>query len=387
MGNRKSISRIGIAMSGGGIRAAAFHAGVLKWMAEEGLLEKVEHVSTVSGGSLFAGLVFQSVACRWPSSRQYLEEVFPSIRTLLTSKCLQKHFLCRLILNPCNWRFALSRANVLASGIEHFWEVTSLITDLPKRPVWSINATTAENGRRFRFKNGVIGDYEIGYADAEPLKLSEAMSVSAAFPGLIGPFMMNTGQFQWRKREKWDSSMPEMTIPAAYRKIHLYDGGVYDNLGMETFFDMGKQALKIDSGVPIDFLMISDASSPFTRRSIPKALDPRRLLRVVDVLMDQTRSLRVRSFVNFLQKVPESGMYLQLGSNAVACIERYARERAGALKDIRPWLDGKDASRASSYKTSLARMRTEDFDLISRNGYETALWNSLVFREQLELNR
>lgn len=53
-------TKIGIALSGGGVRAAAFHAGVLKRLAERGLLEHVAHVSTVSGGSLFTGLVFHA---------------------------------------------------------------------------------------------------------------------------------------------------------------------------------------------------------------------------------------------------------------------------------------------------------------------------------------
>jgi predicted acylesterase/phospholipase RssA len=43
---------IGLALSGGGVRAAVFHLGVLKRLADEGLLESVSAISTVSGGSL-----------------------------------------------------------------------------------------------------------------------------------------------------------------------------------------------------------------------------------------------------------------------------------------------------------------------------------------------
>jgi predicted acylesterase/phospholipase RssA len=42
----------GLALSGGGFRAAAFHLGVLKRLRELGLLQKVDVVSTVSGGSI-----------------------------------------------------------------------------------------------------------------------------------------------------------------------------------------------------------------------------------------------------------------------------------------------------------------------------------------------
>jgi NTE family protein len=49
--------RIGLALSGGGIRAAVFHLGVLRRLAFERLLESVSVVSTVSGGSLVAAAI------------------------------------------------------------------------------------------------------------------------------------------------------------------------------------------------------------------------------------------------------------------------------------------------------------------------------------------
>jgi predicted patatin/cPLA2 family phospholipase len=53
--------RIGLALSGGGVRAAVFHLGVLKRVAAENLLEEVSAVSTVSGGSLITAAM-----SRWP---------------------------------------------------------------------------------------------------------------------------------------------------------------------------------------------------------------------------------------------------------------------------------------------------------------------------------
>jgi hypothetical protein len=47
-----SAREIGLALSGGGVRAAVFHLGALKRLAGEDLLEQVSTISTVSGGSL-----------------------------------------------------------------------------------------------------------------------------------------------------------------------------------------------------------------------------------------------------------------------------------------------------------------------------------------------
>ena len=43
---------IGLALSGGGARAMAFHLGCLRALQDRGILEKVQVVSTVSGGSV-----------------------------------------------------------------------------------------------------------------------------------------------------------------------------------------------------------------------------------------------------------------------------------------------------------------------------------------------
>ena len=51
------LRNLGLALSGGGIRAAVFHLGVLRYLAERGVMERVTHLSTVSGGSLIVAAV------------------------------------------------------------------------------------------------------------------------------------------------------------------------------------------------------------------------------------------------------------------------------------------------------------------------------------------
>ena len=55
----------------------AFHLGVLRRMAEQGLLERVSHLSSVSGGSLIVGLVLLENYLKWPSSQAFLDEILP----------------------------------------------------------------------------------------------------------------------------------------------------------------------------------------------------------------------------------------------------------------------------------------------------------------------
>ena len=69
--------KIGIALSGGGIRAAVFHIGVLRYLAENELLDKITYISSVSGGSLLTGLIYKFSDWKWPSNNEYIQEVYP----------------------------------------------------------------------------------------------------------------------------------------------------------------------------------------------------------------------------------------------------------------------------------------------------------------------
>ncbi|HVD49595.1 MAG TPA: patatin-like phospholipase family protein, partial [Gaiellaceae bacterium] len=53
--------KLGLALSGGGHRAAFFHIGVLACLAELGLLRLVQVISTVSGGSIVGALYYLHV--------------------------------------------------------------------------------------------------------------------------------------------------------------------------------------------------------------------------------------------------------------------------------------------------------------------------------------
>lgn len=325
------------------------------------------------------GLVFQLSECQWPSLEHYLSAVAPDIRTLLTTKSLQFDMFLRL-MNPLNWRYVLSRANILAKSIRSVWNVSGTLGQFAENPVWSINGTTAENGRRFRFKAGTMGDYETGYARANDFEAAAAMAISAAFPGGIGPLRIDTGSFKWLKRDGWDSQLQEQEIEPPHPYLHVYDGGVYDNLGMETLFDMGKQAFKTELTVPMNFMILSDAGMSYSRKKIPGPLNLRRFERIADIMSDQTRALRIRSFVNFLTKNQGSGMYLQIGSSPLQCIKTYARAHTvDSLLAAHRWFSAEEAKKAAGYRTSLRVMDPADYDKIEEHGYQTALWNGLVF--------
>ena len=77
--------RIGLALSGGGFRASIFHLGVLRRLAEAGWLNKIDVISTVSGGSIvgaFAALGWKDVLENggdWSALKTYIADPFLKI--------------------------------------------------------------------------------------------------------------------------------------------------------------------------------------------------------------------------------------------------------------------------------------------------------------------
>ena len=53
---------IGLCLSGGGYRAMVFHVGALWRLYEAGLLNTIDRISSVSGGSITAGVLAPQVA-------------------------------------------------------------------------------------------------------------------------------------------------------------------------------------------------------------------------------------------------------------------------------------------------------------------------------------
>lgn len=344
---------IALALSGGGIRAMVFHLGILKYLSEQNKLEEITHISTVSGGSLIIGLLLKENQMQWPTSSQYNEFLLPSLRKKLCTKSLMGG-MARQLLKPKNWYFLLSRANLLAFALRDEWGIDDKLVDLPVFPEWSINGTTAETGKRFRFKQKNFGDYLLGYASSKNFPLANALAVSAGFPGGIGPLVIQAESYEWKKRKAWnDPEGNQSIIPPLYSRFHVYDGGVYDNLGLEPFFNAGRGSLK--ESLPSNTqLILSDASTPLEKGFSLSKLNPWRLKRITDIIYDQSRALRIRTFVNYIQEDVDRG-------NLISIFDKIN--------------DGDICSSsvfASKFPTTLRRLTYEEFDKLFNHGYEVA---------------
>lgn len=360
---------ISIALSGGGVRAMVYHLGVLKYFAEQNAFERISNISSVSGGSLLIGLIYKENNYEWPSSKDFITKIYPSIRRMLISVDIQKKLFQFIIYRPWNWNYLFSnRAKALSKVINSVWGVSESLSKIPHAPEWSINGTTIENGKRFRFKNNTLGDYDTGYAEANNFSLSEALAVSAGFPAGIGPLTIKTNSYKWKKKPTWNGpDGSEVEIAPDFKKLHLYDGGVYDNLGTEPLFNSGTNLPKNGNAN----IFVSDAGKPLFKTKASFNLNPNRLARINDVIMDQSRSLRVRSFMSYLTANEGAGGYSMIGQHPKNFVIESEYNRFN-------WLSKEEVEFCSKYSTNLKAISLSDFDLISRHGYESTRGINIV---------
>lgn len=366
--------RIGVALSGGGMRAAVFHLGVLGRLAADGLLKNVSFLSTVSGGSLVAGLVYTLSGNRWPTSHQYDTVVLPEARHLLTTVDVQRAALVQLLRRPRRLVSPGRWANALSEVLELRWGITGLMKDLPENPRWVVNATSYETGKNWRFIRHRMGDYRSGYVSYPPVPVADAMAASAGYPVLIGFLELDTADYRWwRYRGSTGETEPHQP---SQRQVHLWDGGVYDNLGTEALIKPGKGFRK-----GFNFLVVSDASTALDEGK--RYLIVQQARRLLSVAMDQVRSLRTRMVFEHFGRHPGSGVYLLMAKTAREALaeaeiaeEVIERVVVGCAPDA-------EAREAAGFPTNLRKMKESEFDRLYRHGWEVADCNVRAHRPDL----
>jgi NTE family protein len=263
---------LGLTFSGGGFRATFAALGMLRYIADAGLLGSVRYVSSVSGGSIANGLL----ARHWPALRA---ERFTSaaLQRLVIDPAIDRvsgrSLKLTLIRNA--WRLVGSdtRTDLLAENFDDWFFGQQRLEDLDAEVRWVVNAANLVTGVRFGFERDVVGDYVVGLAPAagSGLRLSQAAAASAAVPGAFAP---------WK--------VERIPFPCATQPPLLLDGGVYDNTGLEVLD--GDRHQKV-------FTVTMNAGGLLRPGGYGKIPLVRELARANSLLYRQSTALRTRMMV------------------------------------------------------------------------------------------
>jgi NTE family protein len=180
---------------------------------------------------------------------------------------------------------------------KHLFAKTTL-QDLPDQPRFVINATNLESGVLMRFSKPYLADYRVGRINEPDLPLAVAVAASSAFPPVLSPCTVDLEHEDWITEDGNDLTGDEFR-----NEIRLSDGGVYDNLGLETAWKRYSTILVSDAGGHIE--ADADPSWDWVRQSV-------RILKVID---NQVRSLRKRQVIDSFKDKRRSGMYVGIRSH------------------------------------------------------------------------
>ena len=275
---RKPVQGTGLCLSGGGYRAMVFHLGVLWRLYEAGLLSNVNRISSVSGGSLTAALL----GLNWkklsfdPSALRadFVPEVVAPIRALAGETIdAEAIVLGSLLPGRVSDRIA-------AAYEEHLFGKATL-QDLPDEPRFVINATNIQSGAVWRFMKPYMRDYRVGEVKRPTVLLSRAVTASSAFPPVLSPVEMRLDPASFTPGSGLDLQHAPFTS-----KVILSDGGVYDNLGLETVWKRCRTVL------------VSDGGGKLQAEEEPKSDWARHAYRVLNLVDNQVRSLRKRQLID-----------------------------------------------------------------------------------------
>jgi NTE family protein len=286
---------IGLCLSGGGYRAMVFHVGALWRLYESGVLRATDRISSVSGGSITSGLL----GLKWsqlsfePARLQsdFVPLIVQPIRALAGETIDAEAIILGMALpGRVSDRVAAAYDEYLFGG--------ATLQDLPDQPRFVINATNVQSGVLWRFSKPYMGDYRVGRVRQPAVSLARAVAASSAFPPVLSPVEMRLGADAFAPDTGLDLQRPPFT-----RKVMLTDGGVYDNLGLETVWKRYQTVL------------VSDGGGKMKAEDEPRSDWARHAYRVLEVVDNQVRALRKRQVIDSLSTKSRTGAYWGIRTN------------------------------------------------------------------------
>jgi NTE family protein len=350
----------GLALSGGGYRAALFHLGSLWRLNEVGWLKHLAEVTSVSGGSITAaylGLVWNRLKFEENGTAgNFVEEIVPPVRDLC-SKTIDIDSVLAGLIDPFH-----RPIDYIASHYRQELFGKKTLLDLPsddKGPRFTIYATNLQTGVGVRFSRPYLADYHLGKIESPQIELATAVAASCALPPILSPLVIKLNQEDW---QDWDNEKGKRN-DVSFNKfklrhcLYLTDGGVYDNLGLERIWDRYATVLVSDAGAPF---RITTGSFGFRFSELLRAI------KAVNIVTEQTRSLRKRWLINDLKRGAVRGTYWGISTH----IRDYRLEAHGCEP---PLTDDNANTRSLSYiRTRLNCFNDSEQERLINWGYALA---------------
>jgi predicted acylesterase/phospholipase RssA len=436
-----AVKGIGVALSGGGHRASLFGLGALLYLGDAGKLPQVTSIASVSGGSLTNGYLAQAVDLTKADDGAAFEQAMAPFAKQLAQRGT-------LFATGMTWAYAVVLAVtglaaltlpwlLPVAGILQFvvfvgavlgwaelvasrrsWIAARALRRTLFSPTGSPTllsaihggldhvfcATDLQSAEQVYFAKSFVYGYRFGVGTPADLPLYDAVQASACLPGAFPP--------RWLRARRFGFHYPDDTVhpddPCPDRKdrppappgfLVLTDGGAYDNMADQWAIGRrGRSACFPDPDdthhEPRELIVVNAAAGrgwvPFGRSRIPGVGELLSLLRIKDVLYDQTTATRRRMLNDRARQAAQTGQGMRIGlvnipRSPFDLPKEFARygdaagERAravlAALGDTQRQWEQDATANATGVKTSLSRIGTEVSARLLHHAYVLAMAN------------
>ncbi|MCH7962769.1 MAG: patatin-like phospholipase family protein [Bacteroidetes bacterium] len=390
--------KIGLSLSGGGYRAAAYHLGTLKKLNEMKILEDIDIISSVSGGSITSAVyglngdnfpyfekalikgVMSSVIKGIIFSPRFLLVAFfiflfigLMIAFLFTNYAwISFILLVTIIFTLIKFQFFLLPISRLNEDLYNkFFFKGKVLNDFNNNSLIAINATNLETGRLFTFSKNKMSDSSYAYPrdKGEPITfknkqfpVSKAVAASTCVPFAFTPISID--KIFYTNENDFDRVNPK-----------LIDGGVYDNQGIHKITQEG-------SSYECDIIITSDAGNimPYQSRFQNTI---QLLIRTSEIFMNRIKNFQmIKNVYENSRSNKKEIAYFSLGWDLQNCIPGFISNlKNGAIID----------SVISAHNISKEEINNSEWDSITEKlknniGYDNIIAQS-PSKEELSIAR
>jgi len=330
-----SEKKFGLALSGGGYRAAGFHLGTLRKLHELGLLDRVDVLSTISGGSItgaalclskqsyaafeqemITALSTKSVIGYTLRSWEFIRTVLLALVSIGLSVTISFTRFAPFAVAPIivlvyiliRYQFKLFPAgSVIERAYDKFFFNEKKLSELCSRPLIAIGSTNLQTARHFTFSSNRMGDSVYAYQQppilfkAHEFPIARAVMASSCVPFAFTPVSIDKQFFA-------DPAQAALIDPK------LVDGGAYDNQGVHKLTEE-------HSEYNCSIVCVSDAGNKLPFAGLYNNTFTL-LLRTVDVFMARIKNFQMVQNLYHNQQGKQIA-YLSLGWDLDKCVSGF----------------------------------------------------------------
>lgn len=284
--NRK---KIGLALSGGGYRAAAYHIGTMRALHKLGILDKVDVISSVSGGSITAAYYALNKRKGYEQfEKDFLKKLKHNVlwMAVLYLVLVSAIFLFLVYITPKGYRVwtTIVVSTILwkcaykilpvSCFVERAYDLLffhgAKLDNIPQSPVLAINSTDLSTGNQFTFSQDRMFCFPYKntfHFRTKDFPVARAVMASSCVPYVFSPVKITKKFLDGEGKVK----------------PYLVDGGLYDNQGAHRFEGS-------DSHYEVDYAIVSDAGN--TKISSKKCVNIFRTL----IMTSEIMMRRIKNF-------------------------------------------------------------------------------------------